>query len=779
MLALAEGDEPLQVLLAEDNEGDVRLIERALRNVAPGCKVHAVDNGIKALAFLRRGPDYPEAPRPDVVLLDLKLPRKSGLEVLGEMKREPALRRIPVVVLSSSRADHDIARAYELQATAYIAKPVSDYREVIESIVRFLSTVERPHFGTTPPTGGLWDDTDGFVRPVESESPSSPSQARLMSAIVECSPDAIFSMDKGGIITAWNAAAERLFGSNADDVLGKHIRAVLPDDRLQALEATVLDVQRNARPSSIETVRVDRGGRRMAVSLTVSPLTDADGRPIGSLAMARDVTERKRTEEKVRLAVEAAPTAMIMVDEAGTMLLVNTQAERLFGYSRGELVGRSIDMLVPARQRGEHRKHRTAFSERPETRSMASSREIYGLRRDGTEVPIEIGLTPIITQDGLVVLSSIVDISERRQAEERFRLAVDSSPNGMIMVNARGDMVLVNTEASRMFGYSRDELVGHSIEMLVPQRLRGLHVKHRTEFGARPERRAMGAGRELHGVRKSGSEFPIEIGLNPISTPQGPLVLCSIVDITERKLTQESLEARSRELLRSNAELEQFAYVASHDLQEPLRMVASYTSLLAEEYGSKLDDDARLYIHFAKEGAERMQQLIHDLLSYSRISSRKRPPTQVSASECLDLALANLRISLDETGCVVRRSELPALLGDKSQLVDLFQNLVANAIKFRRGVPPVIEVSAETFPGGVKFSVRDNGIGMEPQYFEDVFQVFRRLHTKEEYPGTGIGLAICKRIVERVGGRIWVESVLGQGSTFHFTWPAPAAPKVE
>ena len=204
-------------------------------------------------------------------------------------------------------------------------------------------------------------------------------------------------------------------------------------------------------------------------------------------------------------------------------------------------------------------------------------------------------------------------------------------------------------------------------------------------------------------------------------------------------------------------------------------MVASYTSLLAEEYGEKLDDDAKLYIHFAKDGAERMQQLIHDLLSYSRISSRKRPPTPVSASECLDLALANLQISLDETGCIVRRTELPMLLGDRSQLVDLFQNLVANAIKFRRTSPPVIDVSSETHGTEVTFAVRDNGIGMEEQYFDDVFQVFRRLHTKDEYPGTGIGLAICKRIVERLGGRIWVESVVGQGSTFYFTWPSAAA----
>jgi PAS domain S-box-containing protein len=776
MLPIAEGDEPLRVLLAEDNEGDVRLIDRALRQIAPGCEVHSVDNGVKALAFLRRGPEYPDAPRPDLVLLDLKLPRKTGLEVLAELKREPNLRRIPVVVMSSSRADHDIARAYELQATAYVAKPVSDYREVIESIVRFVRTAERPHTANATSRSGQWDDTDGFVRPAANETQDrAPSRARLLSAIVESSADAIVSMDKGGIITTWNVAAERLFGYTSKEAMGKHIRAVLPDDRLQSLEATLIAVQRHGRVTSSETVRVDRDSRRMAVSLTVSPLADAEGRSLGLVAIARDVTERKRTEEKVRLAVEAAPTAMIMVDESGTILLVNTQAERLFGYQRGELVGRSIDMLVPARFRHEHKRLRGGFAECPETREMAAGREIYGQRRDGTEMPIEIGLTPIVTQDGLVILSSIVDISERRQAEERFRLAVESSPNGMVMVNIRGQIVLVNAECERMFGYSRDELVGRSIEMLVPERFRHEHGAHRASFTAKPERRLMGAGRDLFGMRKSGTEFPVEIGLNPITTPQGPLVLCSVVDITERKQAQEVLEARSRELLRSNAELEQFAYVASHDLQEPLRMVASYTSLLAEEYGKVLDDDAKLYIHFAKDGAERMQQLIHDLLSYSRISSRKRAPTPVSSSECLDLALANLRISLEETGCVVRRVDLPTVLGDRSQIVDLFQNLIANAIKFRRGTPPVIEVTAELELGGVKFAVRDNGIGMEPQYFDEVFQVFRRLHTKEEYPGTGIGLAICKRIVERVGGRIWVESVLGQGSTFYFTWPAAPA----
>jgi PAS domain S-box-containing protein len=771
MLAIAEREEPLTVLLAEDNEGDVRLIERALKQFAPGAQVHAVDNGVKALDFLRREAQYASAPRPDLVLLDLKLPRKSGLDVLAELKREPSLRRIPVVVLSSSRADHDIARAYELQAAAYIAKPVSDYRTVIESIVRFVNVAERPHVKVRDGSEA-WQDTDGFVPRLQSETPDATlTRSHLLSAIVECSGDAIMSMDKGGIITTWNAAAERLFAYTAREALGKHVRAVVPDDRLAALEATLLEVQRHAHSTTIETVRADKSGRRIAVSLTVSPLQDSQGRMIGSVAIARDITERKRTEEKIRLAVEAAPTAMIMTDERGTITLVNHQTERLFGYQRGELVGRSIDMLVPSRHRGEHRGYRDQFVERPETRPMAPGREVFALRRDGSEVPVEVGLTPIVTQDGLVILTSIIDISERRQAEERFRLAVEAAPNGMVMVHGTGEILMVNAETERMFGYSRAELMGRSIEMLVPPRFQQNHPSHRAAYTSKPERRLMGAGRDLYGMRRGGGEFPVEIGLNPIDTTRGLLVLCSIVDITERKLAQQALEARSRELMRSNAELEQFAYVASHDLQEPLRMVASYTSLLADQYVDTLDDEAKLYIHFAKDGAERMQQLIHDLLSYSRISSRKRPVTQISSSECLDLALTNLRISLDETGCVVNRTPLPLLLGDRSQLVELFQNLIANAIKFRRGVPPVIDVSSRAVAGGVEFAVRDNGIGMEKQYYEDVFQVFRRLHTKDEYPGTGIGLAICKRIVERIGGRIWVDSVLGQGSTFNFFWP--------
>jgi PAS domain S-box-containing protein len=487
----------------------------------------------------------------------------------------------------------------------------------------------------------------------------------------------------------------------------------------------------------------------------------------GAWALSRRITVPldQMTETRFRAAVESAPNGMVMIDRGGQIVLVNREVERLFGYTREELLGQRIERLVPGRFRDGHPGSRTEFFAHPQTRSMGAGRDLFGVRKDNVEFPVEIGLNPIETEEGLFVLASVVDISARKRAEARFRAAVESAPNGMVMIDRSGKIILVNREIERLFGYAREELLGQPIERLVPSRLRERHPGFRTDFFLHPQARSMGAGRDLFGVRKDGVEFAVEIGLNPIETDEGLFVLASVVDISARKRGEE-------ELRRSNAELERFAYVASHDLQEPLRMVGNYVQLLGKRYKGKLDSDADEFIGFALDGAVRMQRLIEDLLAYSRVSSRGAELAPTDANAALEHALASLKLAIEEAQATITHDPLPVLPADQSQLEHVFLNLIANALKFRGSDRPAIHVTAAQRDGDWLFSVRDNGIGIEAQYFERIFVIFQRLHGREQYPGTGIGLAITKRIVERHHGRIWVESQPGAGTTFFFSLPA-------
>jgi PAS domain S-box-containing protein len=527
----------------------------------------------------------------------------------------------------------------------------------------------------------------------------------------------------------------------------------------------------NEKPGTADkgwAIRDGRGGQCPARSSTINrgmvPVVK-DTVPPDSFAAPPAPTA---DNERFRAIVESAPNAIVLIDRGRRITLVNRKAEELFGFARRELIGQAIETLLPERYRATHPGHVRGFFSQPEARAMGSGRELFARQKNGAEIPVEIGLSPIETPDGLFTLASIIDITERKRAQERFQLVVEAAPNAMVMIDEERRICLVNRRAEELFGHGRAEIIGQLIETLVPERYRAAHPGHVHGFSAQPEARPMGAGRELYGLRKDGSEVPIEIGLNPLEMSDGRFVLASIIDITERKRNED-------ELRRSNAELEQFAYVASHDLQEPLRMVANYTELLAQRYRGQLDERADKYIHYASDGARRMQRLVADLLTYSRVGSQGKPMSPVQSGQVLSAVVQSLQRLIRETDATITHGALPAVLADEVQLHQLLQNLLSNAIKFRSDKPPRIVVNAVAQGPRWLFSVADNGIGIDMQYAERIFQMFQRLHELGRYEGSGIGLAIAKRIVERHGGAIRVESQHGVSTTFFFTLHAVPA----
>jgi PAS domain S-box-containing protein len=364
-----------------------------------------------------------------------------------------------------------------------------------------------------------------------------------------------------------------------------------------------------------------------------------------------------------------------------------------------------------------------------------------------------------------------------QKTEQRFRSLLEAAPDAMVMCRTDGEIVMVNSQSELLFGAARDRLIAKNIRALVPQWTYTLPVN------GRGRGQSLDRNVELVAKREDGSAFPVEIRFSPLDTEEGVLITTAIRDISERKKAEEqirqlnaSLEARvlerTEELLRSNEELQQFAYVASHDLQEPLRTVSLYTQLLARRYQGQLRGDADHFISSIVENADRMEKLIHDLLDFSRVEARNCDFfAHTACDDALNDAIRILEPLIDESGAAITRDPLPAVMGDAFQLARLFQNLLVNSIKYRSTEPPRIHISSSTVGEEWLLSVRDNGIGIERQYAEKIFGIFKVLQPRGRTSGTGIGLAICRKIVTRHEGRIWVESELGKGATFFFTLP--------
>ncbi len=367
-----------------------------------------------------------------------------------------------------------------------------------------------------------------------------------------------------------------------------------------------------------------------------------------------------------------------MIDADGMIVLVNREIERLFGYSREELLGRPVEVLVPDRFRDAHPGFRNGFFSAPRIRAMGAGRELFGLRKDGSEVPVEIGLTPIATSEGFFVISSVVDISARSQAEARFRAAVESSPNGMVMVDPEGRIVLVNREIERLFGYAREDLLGRSLEVLVPERFRPRHPGFRDAFFADPQTRSMGAGRELFGLRQDGTEVPVEIGLNPIMTDEGVFVLSSIVDISARKQAEQE-HVRLEEQLRQSQKMEALGRLAggiAHDFNNILGAIVGYAELVREEITAPAvvaDVDEVL------RGAARGKELVDRILRFSRrqdVVPRAMDLAQV-VREVTRLLRATLPASIDIR--LGLNPSTPRVMADATSVHQVLMNLATNA----------------------------------------------------------------------------------------------------
>ena len=353
-----------------------------------------------------------------------------------------------------------------------------------------------------------------------------------------------------------------------------------------------------------------------------------------------------------------------------------------------------------------------------------------------------------------------------KESEMRFRSLMHSSPEAIFIANSRSDIIRANPAAERMFGYERDELLGQKLETLMPEKYREMHRTSMNKYLQTHVPHVIGKSVEVEGMRKDQSVFPIDLSVGTWNSNGEDFFSGIIRDITVRKESEQKIMQKQRDL-------EQFAYVASHDMKEPLRMISSYTKLLLRNCEAHLDDESKEFGVFIDEAVVRMQVLINDLLAYGKAGGEEAQKEPVDCSLIVDGVQAALRIKIDETDAKILYNQLPVIMGNASQINQLFQNLIENAIKFRKeNTTPVIEISAIKKGHFYEFSVADNGIGMEQQYEDRVFKIFQRLHNRTEYPGTGIGLAICKKIVENHGGQIWLKSVPGQGATFFFTLPA-------
>jgi PAS domain S-box-containing protein len=604
---------------------------------------------------------------------------------------------------------------------------------------------------------------------------------QTLQLFVEYAPASIAMFDRN---MCYIAASQRFlldYRIHEPNIIGRSHYDIFPE-----IPERWKEIHRRCLAGGVESCEEDSFPRQDGsvdwVRWEIHPWYQPSGDIGGIILFSEVVTDRKvaqqkiiENENKLRTLFEILPIGISILDENRRIVYTNPALQKNLEIDSTQWA----QGIYRARQYLRSDGTPMSTDEFASVRAVREQRAIYDVetgvvKEDGSLIWLSVSAVPTNVADWRVILVNM-NITDRkkaenalRQSEERFSKAFLASPAALSITSLLdAHFVDVNDSFISMFGYTRSEVIGRRAEELnlYPE------LVARKEMGRQLREKGFIREYELKTRTKTGEERYALISAEILQLESNKHIISIIYDITQRKQDEESLRRTAEELVRSNAELEQFAYVASHDLQEPLRAVAGMVQLLQQRYQGKLDERADEYIEHAVSAATRMQGLINDLLAFSRVDRKGKPFDWVSIERVILAVQDNLMVTIRENDASITHDPLPSVYGDDTQLIQLFQNLIGNAIKFRSQEQPKIHISAEQQPEKWVFSIRDNGIGIEPQYFERIFAVFQRLHTRREYPGTGIGLAICKKIVERHNGQIWVDSQPGQGSTFYFTIP--------
>jgi PAS domain S-box-containing protein len=584
--------------------------------------------------------------------------------------------------------------------------------------------------------------------------------------------------DTAGNITQANGEFLRMVGYTQDEVFSGKVRwkDMTPPEYAYLDEKALKEMAETGVCTPFEKEYIRKDNSRVSILLGAALLK---GQGDVGICFIQDITEHKRAEEalsasevRYRRLFETAKDGIAILDaQTGMIIDVNPFLIEMLGFSHEQFLGKAIWEIGFFKDIASNQANFMELQQQGYVRFEDLPLETA----DGRRIEVEFVSNVYTVDHQKVIQCNIRDITDRKRVEEalsvsevRYRRLFETAKDGILILDGKTGMIIdVNPFLVEILGFSHQQFMGKAIWEL------GFFkdIASNQDKFMELQRQGYVRYKNLPLETADGRRIEVEFVSNVYTVDHQMVIQCNIRDITDRIRAQDKLKKALLDLERSNQELEQFAYVASHDLQEPLRMVASYTQLLEKRYKDQLGQDAKDFIRFAAEGASRMQRLINDLLVYSRVGSRGKPPEPTDFHTLLGQAIANLSLVIEENHAVVTSDQLPTVTADVSQMVQLFQNLIGNAIKFRVEESPRIHVSVEEKGSEWVFSVKDNGIGIDPQFKERIFIVFQRLHSREKYPGTGMGLAICKKIVERHDGKIWVESELGKGSTFYFTMP--------